>query len=49
MQRASAAFSKGVDFERLRGRIMRIDHSYERAARIYDGIYDSVVEQPAAE
>ncbi len=38
-RRAIAAFNRGVPFERLRSRLMRIDHSWERAARAFEHIY----------
>jgi len=55
MRRAAAAFNRGAPFDRLRVRLMRIDHSFERAARAYDAVYATVLglgpaatEQPLA-
>ncbi|MEY4515381.1 MAG: glycogen synthase [Pseudomonadota bacterium] len=38
-RRAIAAFNRGGPFEKLRARLMRIDHSWERAARAFEHIY----------
>lgn len=41
-QRATAAFSNGVAFEKLRRRVMRTDVSWERAARRYEHAYKTL-------
>lgn len=38
-RRAIAAFNRGLPFERLRTRLMRADHSWERAARVFEHLY----------
>jgi len=38
-RRAIAAFNRGVPFEKLRSRLMRTDHSWERAARAFEHLY----------
>jgi len=38
-RRAIAAFNRGLPFEKLRARLMRTDHSWERAARAFEHIY----------
>lgn len=43
VQRGLAAFSNTTPFDALRRRVMRIDHSWERSARLYDGIYHELV------
>lgn len=39
LRRAVAAFSETAAFARLRERSMRVDHSWDRAARLYEGVY----------
>lgn len=41
-QRATAAFSNGPSFEKLRRRVMRTDVSWERAARRYEHAYKTL-------
>lgn len=38
-RRAIAAFNRGLPFEKLRARLMRTDHSWERAARAFEHVY----------
>jgi starch synthase len=38
-RRAIAAFNRGLPFEKLRARLMRTDHSWERSARAFEHIY----------
>jgi len=38
-RRAIAAFNRGLPFEKLRTRLMRSDHSWERAARAFEHLY----------
>jgi starch synthase len=38
-RRAIAAFNRGLPFEKLRARLMRTDHSWERAARVFEHVY----------
>ena len=38
-RRAIAAFNRGLPFEKLRARLMRTDHSWERAARAFEHLY----------
>lgn len=38
-RRAIAAFNRGLPFEKLRARMMRADHSWERAARAFEHMY----------
>lgn len=38
-RRAIAAFNRGLPFEKFRARMMRVDHSWERAARTYEHLY----------
>jgi starch synthase len=47
-RRAIAAFNRGLPFEKLRARLMRTDHSWERAARAYEHIYMQAGEIQAA-
>jgi starch synthase len=47
-RRAIAAFNRGLPFERLRTRIMQIDHSFERAARALEHVYLQAAEIEAA-
>jgi starch synthase len=47
-RRAIAAFNRGSPFERLRTRIMQIDHSFERAARALEHVYLQAAEIEAA-
>jgi starch synthase len=47
-RRAVAAFNRGLPFERLRTRIMQIDHSFERAARALEHVYLQAAEIEAA-
>ncbi|MET0344037.1 MAG: glycogen/starch synthase [Polyangiales bacterium] len=47
-RRAIAAFNRGVPFEKLRARLMRTDHSWERAARAFEHIYAQASENQAA-
>ena len=47
-RRAVAAFNRGLPFERLRTRIMQIDHSFERAARALEHVYLQATEIAAA-
>lgn len=44
-QRAAAAFQH-ADFEALRNRVMRIDHSWERAGRVYALLYRELLDPP---
>lgn len=39
LRRGIAAFSEREAFAALRERIMRVDHSWDRAARLYEGVY----------
>lgn len=47
-RRAIAAFNRGALFERLRTRIMQVDHSFERAARALEHVYLQAAEIEAA-
>lgn len=47
-RRAVAAFNRGKPFEALRPRLMRADHSWERAARIIEHVYMQAAEIQAA-
>ena len=47
-RRAIAAFNRGGPFERLRTRIMQIDHSFERAARALEHVYLQAADIEAA-
>lgn len=47
-RRAIAAFNRGELFERLRTRLMQIDHSFERAARALEHVYMQAAEIEAA-
>jgi starch synthase len=47
-RRAIAAFNRGAPFERLRTRLMQIDHSFERAARALEHVYAQALEIEAA-
>ena len=38
-RRGIAAFARGEDFDELRRRVMRLDVSWDRSARIYDRLY----------
>ncbi len=42
IQRATAAFAMRSAFEKLRARAMRIDHSWERSAYLYERLYESL-------
>lgn len=43
-QRALAAFTEDA-FDTLRSRIMRLDHSWDRSARLYERLYVSLLEE----
>lgn len=47
-RRAIAAFNRGLRFDKLRTRIMQIDHSFERAARALEHVYMQAAEIEAA-
>lgn len=47
-RRAVAAFNRGLPFEKLRTRMMRGDFSWERAARMFELIYQQAVANEAA-
>jgi starch synthase len=47
-RRAIAAFNRGVPFERLRTRLMRLDHSWEKAARMLEHVYLQAADIQAA-
>jgi len=47
-RRAVAAFNRGLSFEKLRTRMMRADFSWERAARVFESIYQQAVGNEAA-
>jgi starch synthase len=47
-RRAIAAFNRGVPFEKLRARLMRTDHSWERAARAFEHVYMQAADIQAA-
>ncbi|MFT3923084.1 MAG: glycogen/starch synthase [Myxococcales bacterium] len=47
-RRAVAAFNRGLPFEKLRTRMMRTDFSWERAARMFELIYQQAVSNEAA-
>jgi starch synthase len=47
-RRAIAAFNRGALFERLRTRLMQVDHSFERAARALEHVYSQATETEAA-
>ncbi len=47
-RRAIAAFNRGVPFEAMRSRMMRMDHSWERAARALEHVYFAAAEIQAA-
>ncbi len=47
-RRAVAAFNRGRPFEDLRPRLMRLDHSWERAARAAEHVYAQAAEIQAA-
>ena len=47
-RRAIAAFNRGVPFERLRPRLMRMDHSWEKAARALEHVYLQAADIQAA-
>jgi starch synthase len=47
-RRAIAAFNRGALFDRLRTRIMQVDHSFERAARALEHVYMQAAEIEAA-
>lgn len=47
-RRAVAAFNRGTPFETMRARLMRIDHSWERAARAVEHVYFAAAEIQAA-
>jgi starch synthase len=42
VQRATAAFARRAAFEKLRARAMRVDHGWERAACLYERLYDAI-------
>jgi starch synthase len=44
LQRATAGFTKGKAFRQLRHRVIRIDHSWERSARLYERLYRDLAE-----
>jgi starch synthase len=47
-RRAVAAFNRGTPFEAMRARLMRIDHSWDRAARAVEHVYFAAAEIQAA-
>jgi starch synthase len=47
-RRAIAAFNRGLPFEKLRSRLMRADHSWERAARAFEHLYLQAANNQAA-
>ena len=47
-RRAVAAFYRGLPFEKLRTRMMRIDFSWERGARMFELIYQQAANNEAA-
>ncbi len=47
-RRAVAAFYRGLPFEKLRTRMMRVDFSWERGARMFELIYQQAVSNEAA-
>jgi starch synthase len=47
-RRAVAAFNRGTPFEAMRARLMRIDHSWDRAARAIEHVYFAAAEIQAA-
>lgn len=47
-RRAIAAFNRGLPFERLRVRLMRLDHSWEKAARQLEHVYLQAADIQAA-
>jgi starch synthase len=47
-RRAVAAFYRGLPFEKLRTRMMRVDFSWERAARMFELIYQQALNHEAA-
>ncbi|MEM9068211.1 MAG: glycogen/starch synthase [Myxococcota bacterium] len=49
VRRAFAAYSDLQAFAALSQRVMRIDHSWDRAARLYDRLYASLFEEEEAE
>jgi starch synthase len=42
IQRGTAAFARRNAFEKVRARAMRIDHGWERAAYLYERLYDAM-------
>ena len=48
IQRGIAAYCSGAEFRKLQRRVMRIDHSWERSARLYERVYTAAA-QPAAQ
>lgn len=42
LQRATAGFSMRGAFEKVRARAMRVDHSWERSAYLYERLYESL-------
>lgn len=42
LQRATAAFATRSAFEKVRARAMRLDHSWERSAYLYERLYESI-------
>ncbi len=42
LQRATAAYDRRPAFEKVRARAMRTDHGWERAAYLYERLYDAV-------
>ncbi len=47
LRRAVAAFEKARAFEVLQARAMRVDHSWERSARLYERVYRAAAERHA--
>jgi starch synthase len=47
-RRAIAAYNRGLPFERLRARLMRLDHSWEKAARALEHVYLQAADIQAA-
>lgn len=48
VRRGLAAFALGASFDGLRRRVMRIDHSWERSARLYEALYKELLTPPSA-
>ena len=43
IQRGISAFTLGAPFESLQKRVMRIDHTWERSARLYESLYKEIL------